>query len=223
MSEQNGAMVVTGSSVPSKWGDDVFGTMSGAVYLPRLQLYGANSDAVKEGTIGMGEFGIVRARDVKGLGKPIDVLVLEWRPKAMYVSKGKDVVECNYDPSSPRFKEIAITADTTSDSGCMFGPEFLVWIPDEGFATYFLSSKSARYEADNLRKLMCRMVTLESVLVKGSGKQASRSWHAPKAKECLTPYTFPAVEEIDKQKSDFLNPKEFTPENATPDIPASRG
>jgi hypothetical protein len=66
------------------------------------------------------------------------------------------------------------------------------------------------------------MATLDSVLVKGSGKQAGRSWHAPKATECLTPYTFPSIEEIDKQKSDFLNPKEFTPEEATPDV-AARG
>jgi hypothetical protein len=208
------------STVPSKWGDDVFGTMSGTVYLPRLQLFGANSDAVKKRLIGMGDYGIVKARDIKSLGMPVDILPLEWRPKAMSIKD--DAIEVNYDPSSDRFKEIATIADTVTNSGCMFGPEFLVWIPNEGFATFFLSSKSARYEADNFRKLKGRMAMLESILIEGSGKNKGRSWHAPRIKECLTPYTFPSIEEIDKQVQDFLNPKEFTPEEATPDV-AARG
>jgi hypothetical protein len=216
-------VVVATSNVPSKWGDDVFGTMSGTAYLPRLQLFGSNSDAVKKRQVGMGDYGIVKARDIKPIGMPVDLLVLDWRPKAMYIPKGKESVEVNYDPSTPRFKEIAAMADTTTDSGCMFGPEFLVWLPNEGFATFFLSSKSARYEADNFRKLKGRMATLESVLIEGTGKNVGRSWHAPRIKESLVPVTFPPIEEIDKQLSDFLNPKDFTPEEATPDIPPARG
>lgn len=217
MSEQ---LVKVQSAVPSKWGDDVFSSMSGTVYLARLQLFGSNSDAVKKRQVGMGDFGIVKARDIRPVGAPIDVLPLEWRPKAMQIKA--DSVEVNYDPTTERFKEIASIADTTPDSGCMFGPEFLLWIPNEGFVTYFLSSKSARYEADNFRKLKGRMGTLNSVLVEGTGKNKGRSWHAPRIKECLTPYTLPDIAEIDKQIQDFLNPREFTPEEATPDI-ASRG
>ncbi len=215
-------IVVSGSTVPSKWSDDVAKAMGSTAYLPRLQLYGGNSEAVKEGKVPMGAYGLATSRNVKPLGKPLDVLVIEWRPKAMFVSKDKSVVECVYDPDAPRFKEISAMADTTSDSGCMFGPEFLVWVPNEDYATYFLSSKSARYEFNNLKKLINCMASLDSVLVKGTGKQTGRSWHAPKVSDCLTPYQLPAIEEIDKQKSDFLNPKEFTPEEATPDV-AARG
>jgi len=105
----------------AKYGDDQsFSLVSTAsAFLPRLQLFGANSEVVKEGKFPMGCYGLVRSKEqIDDLTKEVAVLVLGWRPKAMQID-GDDITTL-YNPSLDAFKQIAAKSEE-SNSGCMYG------------------------------------------------------------------------------------------------------
>lgn len=174
-------------------------------FLPRLQLFGSSSTAVKEDKIGQGRWGIVRAKDaVEDLGKTVDVVVVAGKAQAMRIKDGK--VLTYYDHTLPEFKEIQ---DESADmsSGCMYGPIFLLWVPSANtFATYFMQSKTARRASGPLFGLVKKAATLGAELIKG-GKH---SWHGPTVAPCSTPLELPAIEEIKEQAERFLNAKSST-------------
>jgi hypothetical protein len=202
---------------PSKYADDkVFGAIASTVsFLPRLMLMGATSNAVKEGKIGMGRWGFVRGKDqIEDLTPETTVLVLSWRPKAMKIDK--DVVTSVYNHKSKTFSEIAALADSgKQDTGCMYGPEFLVWLPTLGvFGSYFMSSKTSRREAPNLKGLMFKSALLRIQLIK-SGKH---TWHGPVVSMYSQPLaSMPNREDTTEQVMKFNNPPETEQEEAPPE------
>lgn len=188
--------------------DDVISSSS---YLPRLQLFGANSEAVKEEKIGQGRFGVVRTKDdVEDLGKNVDCLPLGWRLKAMQIG-GEDIITV-FDHTSAEFKRIQAESEE-QDSGAMYGVEFLLWLPELGmFVTYYLNSKSSRREAKPLRALLGKASTIESQLV----KTKKYSWHAPKVKTNSTPITnLPDAGEMKEELTKFNNPQSSEAEGTT--------
>lgn len=198
----------------SKYADDktFAGVSSGGGFLPRLQLFGATSNLCKEGKIGMGNYGLVRSKDsVEDLTKEVNVLVLAWRPKALEI--GADEIISIFNPNNDEFKRIAAKSEE-SDSGCMFGPEFLVYIPAvESYATFFMSSKSSRREAPSLKALMGKAATIRSKLV----KTKKYMWHAPDITMCSQQFEIPAQEVLVEQINRFNNPPETESEAAPTD------
>jgi hypothetical protein len=179
-------------------------------FLPRLQLFSSNSGEVQEGKIRQGHFGVVtmKGQPIIDLTDETDVLLICWRPKALDMSTD-NVVSC-FNVEDDLFRSIAAKSDD-SDSGCMFGPEFLVWIPSiQKFATFFCGSKTARREAVNIKGLCGKGATLRSHLIK-KGRYA---WHGPRAFECSTPFDLPDIEDIKSKAEDFNNPPEKTIEAA---------
>ncbi|MFX1512753.1 MAG: hypothetical protein ACFFCQ_09220 [Promethearchaeota archaeon] len=173
---------------------------SNVEYLPRLQLFGSKSDAVTEEKIDIAHWGLVLDQDITDLGKEVDVILVDWRPKAMDTSG--DVPIISHDPESELFEEI-IGKSTIRNSGCMFGPEFLVWIPEtQQFATYFMSSKTARREAKKMKPLLNKGATLKSQLI-DNGRY---KWHGPVALPCTNPLTPPETVHLTKQRVAFQNP-----------------
>ena len=199
------------ATVPENF-DDLVG---GANYLPRIQLYGANSGAVKEDKIGQGRFGLVLSKDdITDLGKTFDCIPLGVRLKAMEI--GEEIVN-TYDHQSDEFKRIQAMADEP-DSGCMWGGEFLLWLPSQQkFALYFLSSKSARREAKPLRGQLGRGTTIEANLVKWK----KYSWHAPKVMGCSTPLQTPDPDKMRAELERFNNPVSNVPERVEADEAAA--
>lgn len=166
----------------------------------RVQLMGSNSQEVKEGKFTMGHFALIDGQEHEDLGDSIDCIILDWRPKAMKVKV--DVVVL-YDAESADFKKI-VTDSEVQDSGCMYGPEFLIWIPAKGFVPYFLNNKSARYEARALYALIGKAATIKSILVKGQ----KYSWHAPKVKPCTVPLdSMPLEEDVKSEVDRFRSPE----------------
>lgn len=190
------------------WGDVV----TAAAFLPRVQLYGGNSGLVQEGKIKMGHFGLTKSKDqTDDLGSSFDCLVLSWRFKAMEIN-GETIISV-YNPKSTEFVRIQGKADI-ADSGCMFGIEFLLWIPIvNAFGTYFLNSKTARRVAPDLKGLLKQGATIKSnLIVKGKYK-----WHGPVVTQCSTPFEeLPDSQEILEQATRFANPKESELEKAEP-------
>lgn len=215
MAATDGFPAVTSSDLAGlqKYTDKTFdGVAAATKFLPRLQLFGSNSGEVKEGKILMGHFGVVtmKGQPIIDLTDTVDVLVVVWRPKALDMSE-ETVISC-FDVSNDLFREIAAKSDD-SDSGCMFGPEFLVWIPSiEKFATFFCGSKTARRESVNIKTLCGRAATFKSHLIK-KGKFA---WHGPRAFECNTPFTSPPHEELMERVDEFNNPPNKIEEKVEP-------
>jgi len=168
-------------------------------YLPRLQLMTANSSKCKGGEIGVNSYALVRDQDYKDLGKNVDVLLVTWRPKAL--ETGEAVISV-YDPQSADFQRIQAKSDE-KDSGCMFGPEYLCWVPSKKtFATFFMGTKSARRESANVKALLKQAATLGSQHI----KTPKYDWYAPKVQACSTPFEMPGKDELVEAVEKFNNP-----------------
>ena len=201
--------------------DDAFNQLAGsASFLPRVMLMGGNSKLVQTGDMTPGCYALIKGSNDNfvDLGREFNFLALAWRPKAMDVSDTEDVVSV-YDNESEDFKAIVVKS-ATSDSGCMYGPEFLIWVPEQGFATFFMSSKTSRREAPNLLPIakIGGAATLKSQLI----KTKKFNWHGPVVTSCTEPFAaLPDAEEVSLQLKAFNNPPERQVEKAPTDARAT--
>jgi hypothetical protein len=199
--QDNGGML----QVEQKFDDSVFTEIStSSKFLPRLQMYGGSSDAVKAGLIAMAHYGLVVGKDkIDDMGPSVDIIPLAWRPKAMDIS-GDDIISV-FNTKAEEFARIVKDSEV-QDSGCMFGPEYLIWIPGlKRFATFFMASKSARREAPSMKALLGKPATLRVEYIKSK----KYSWHSPQCIACSTPFReLPEDEDLERVVNDFNNPSE---------------
>ena len=190
---------LTGGALTDNNFSDVAATLA-ANYLSRLQMFGSKSDACAEGKIGIGRYGIVRDDTIVDLGIEIEAVIISWRPKALQL----EGFVTSFEPESDLYKKIK-ELSTVKDSGCMHGPEFLLWIPDQDqFVTYHMSSKTARRESKKMEPLIGKAATFRCKLI---DPPASRfKWHGPVVTGCSTQLEVPPVEEIEEQVKRFQNP-----------------
>lgn len=185
--------------------DVAFSEMVDTSIYARVQLMGFNSELVKSGKFPGGHFALVINKDAQDIGESFEALPLAWRPKAMSVANNE--IKIFYDHTIQDFKDIVEQAEEPN-SGCMYGPEFLLYLPEKDIvATYFLSNKSARYIAEVLRGYLKKSqpVTFSVHFVKGK----KFSWHAPKVNECSAAIVIAAgIESVQKDIEKFLNPDE---------------
>lgn len=175
-------------------------TANKTMYLPRLQLFGSKSDACAEQKIGIGHWGLVNDDQITDLGVSTDVVLLGFRPKALDTSG--DTVINNHDAQSEVYEAIREKSGER-DSGCMYGPEFLVYVPsEEVFATYFASSPTARREAKKFRPFMGCAMTLKCHLIENNRYK----WHGPLALACSASLDLPDLKIVKDQIEKFKNP-----------------
>lgn len=204
-------LIPVGDMGVSKYADDTnFAAISSGGFLPRLQLMGSSSNAVKESKIGQGCYALVKGKDqIEDLTKEVNVIVLAWRPKALEI--GTENVLSVYNPKHADFTRIAEKSEE-QDSGCMYGPEFLVWVPSaKTFATFFMSSKTSRREAPQLKGLLGKAATLKAQLIKAK----KYAWHGPVVTPCSAPLDLPDMDKAREEAQKFNNP----PENETEAAP----
>jgi hypothetical protein len=207
--EEDTALITLAPTLPATKSDDAFAmaTKTGD-WLSRLQLMTANSKKVSSGEFPMNHFALINGQTYRDLGITVDVLVIAWRPKA--IEMGDEVISV-FDVGDPEFIRIQEKSEI-KDSDCMYGPEFLIWIPQsKEFATFFMGSKSARREAPGVKSRMLKGGTLKSHLV----KTAKYSWQVPICVPCTTPFELPTPEAIAPEAEKFLNPPKSTVEKAT--------
>lgn len=178
---------------------DALAAMGGGGFLPRLQLFGANSEMVKAGKIPMAHWGLVRSKEqTEDLGGEVDILVITARVKALDASG--DTVITVYDHKSDVFKSIMVRSEV-AESKCMYGPEYLVYVPSaQAFATLFLSSATARRESSSLHARLKKAATCKSHLIKGK----KHSWHGPLFSPCTTEITTPPIDSIVAEAEKFI-------------------
>lgn len=182
-----------------------FLAVSSATFLPRLQLFGANSELVKKGKFPMAHYGVVTQKDqAEDLGPEVEIIPIAWRPKAMRLI---DTPVSYFNPKSEDFMSVQKDSEQPN-SNCMYGPEFLIWIPAlQRFGTYFMSSKTARRQAPELRALLGCGAVLGCQLI----ETKQYSWHGPTVKRAVGEITnLPSEDEVDRQRKTFNNPEEST-------------
>lgn len=186
---------------PAKYSDDDFTKTAsgGGGFMPRLQLLTSNAAKCKSGDFPTNHYALVDGQEFGDLGKNVDVLIVDWRPKALEV--GENVISV-FDTSDAEFQRIQEKSGE-ANSGCMYGPEFLVYIPaNKRFATFFMGTKSSRREAGNVKAKMHNAATLGSQKIETS----KFTWFAPKASACTTPFDVPSGEELSEVIEKFRNP-----------------
>jgi len=195
-----------------KFSNEDFEKVSGTGdFTPRIQLMSSSTDLCKKGLFPVNHYALIKSQNHIDLGKEVNVVVLAYRPKALRILDS--AVEVSYDPISQEFKEIQDASNET-DSGCMYGPEFFVWLPvKDTFATLFMGSKSARREAPNIRALMPGAATLKSKLI----EYKKYTWQAVMVTTCSTPLLTPPMSVIVQEVEKFNNPPKFVLEEAPQD------
>jgi hypothetical protein len=197
---------------------DFAAVASGGGYLPRLQLMISQSEQVKKGEFTQNHYALVRDKKLQDVGSTVDVLVLAFRPKALQI--GEQIISI-YNPTNPEFKKIQELSDV-KDSGCMFGPEYLLWIPSiKEFCTFFMGSKSARRESPNMQAILNKWKKGELGSPAASLKShfietPKYSWQAVTITGCSTPIEAPTVEAAKAQMEKFCNVKDSEIETVDP-------
>lgn len=189
-------------AAPNAWGieikkdDSAMLAMQKPQYQPRLQFISKMSKFVEmENGISPNTFAIIHSDDeFKEIGKTVDFTILSWRQKALDTNEGK----AYYDNQSKKFIEIQTRAETVQNSGCMFGPEYLVYIPQEGVcATLFMGSKTLRFEVPKLQKFYKEQQPVQmsgKLITPKSGN--SKPYMSASAAICPTPILPPAPEKL---------------------------
>lgn len=173
---------------------------SNQAWLPRVNLMTSASEICKSGAFPINHFALISGKDHTDLGSEVDVVVCAWRPKALRT--GGDVLINSHDPDSEEYK--AIIADSgTKDSGCLHGPEYLLWLPERDcFATMLWGSISARMESRSIHGLLNCAATLKPKRVEGK----KNTWYIPTADECNTITATPDLVVLDAEINKFLHP-----------------
>lgn len=216
MTENKDLVTLPEGEVPTVYGDDDFdaATKTGD-YLPRLQLMTSQSEICKGGDFPINHFAIVRDQNHKDLGESVDVLVIAWRPKA--IEMAEEIISI-FNPKDPEFARIQALSGE-KDSRCMYGPEFLVWVPSaEQFATFFMGSKSMRREAPTMRNLVKKAATLKAHKI----QNAKYTWYSPKINPCTTIFELPSDEELAEEYKKFIAPPVKTVERVSEEDKSTR-
>jgi hypothetical protein len=195
---------------------DNFQTVAGnrGSFLPRLQLFTASSNEVKEGKIGVAVYGVVKGEEISEVGKLVPVVPIAWRSKAMNLKS--DPPQAYHNQKSPEFQDFMKRA-SDPNSGYVFGPEFLLWMgPEHGFVTMFFMSKTARNAAPDLRALLpgadgrLRVAVLGAKLIENDDYK----WHAPTIMPSAQNIQLPDNDQLEMTTRTFLAPKDYDPNEA---------
>lgn len=204
-----------GLALPSSNADEKeFEKLAGeGKYLQRMQLYTGRSKLCGTGAIGVNEWGLPQrgGEEVTSLGKTCDFIVLARRGKAMDMSDLDEIIS-NYDMQSDEFKRIQKESEG-QDSGCSYGPEFLLWSPKSGLVTYYANSATSRGESKKLFGFLptdgqgvdsLTPVTFGSRSIKGK----KYTWQGPTFHKCSTPVDLSTLDEDNLMEEivKFLNP-----------------
>jgi hypothetical protein len=191
------------TQVPDKYDDNVYKKLSQATtYLPRIQLFSNKSDAVTNVLIEGNHYGLVVNKKITDLGREVKVLIIARRPKAMDLSN-KEAIVNSYKPDSDIFQSIIERSDV-KDSGCMYGIEFLIWLPiQKEYCTLFLGSKSGRGESSLFSEQLGKAAMLKS----RTASNKKFVWQMATCSPCSESIDLPTEqEEFNKTVQMFTNP-----------------
>lgn len=160
-------------------------------YYPRIKLcQGSAKEVAKKKVKAGGCFALIKSKeDITDLGEEVEIIVCKGRPKALQTG---EVILTNYEKDSEEFKRIQ-DMSKEKDSNCMFGPEYLVYLPGQKiFATYHMNSATARQESGEMHEHLGNPALLRSHYI----EKPKFSWWGPLVEDAPTPADLPTVEEF---------------------------
>jgi hypothetical protein len=173
-------------------------------YLPRIELFGSQKKMVKQKKFPEAHYGLVTGKEeVEDLGETFNCIPYQVRAKAMDFRE-KEKITTIFNKDDDKFKEIAAVANDKSfkgKSGCSYGAEFLIWLPDqECFTAFFLNTPTLR----NAIKLLVQQLGKPTTLaIRFIPSEEYGGWHGPVVNKCSTPINYPNDETINKQLAKF--------------------
>lgn len=181
-----------------------------SAFLARLQLCTSRSKQCERNEIAPNHYGFIEDQHLRDLGETVDIVVCSIRPKAMQFGDEGDVISV-FDPkldennmATGEFRRIQEESEKPN-SGCMYGVEFLVWIPAiERFAGLYMGSASHRREAPQLKQRLRRAATLKWKRI----DTKKYSWSAITVFDCSTPCDPPPTEKLLMELEKFNHPPE---------------
>jgi len=184
---------------------------SASQFLPRIQLFGSNNAVVKQGTFPAGHYGLSTAKDtIENLGKEFNCIPYKVRAKAVDFRDRKNIVQV-FDKNSEAFADIK-ERSKVKDSDCMYGPEFLVWLPDqERFATFFFNNPTMRNAAPHLYAFtpegnVSKQAAPATCKIRFIPDPKFGGWHGPTIVKCSVPMESPPADRIEQEVALFMNP-----------------
>lgn len=191
-------------AVPQSSSDNALAVANSSTFLPRVKLCQGSAKEVNTRKVARGgNFALIRSKEeIEDLGDEVIMIPVAGRAKALDTSG--EVIITNFDPKSSEFLRIE-ELSKDKDSGAMYGPEYLVWLPDHNtFALLFLCSPTARREGGAVHAHLGRGALLTSELIDNKKFQ----WFGPKIKDYSAPIpSIPSQEDIDTQHQRFQNEK----------------
>lgn len=200
----------------------------GTDFLQRVQLI-TKGKYVDTGKIGPGRYGVPQpgGEEILDLGPEIDILTLAVRAKALDM-QDRDAIIAVYDMNLPEFERIKTLA-AGPDSGCMWGPSFLVLERSTGnFYEFFMGNKSARQESGKLRPFLpLSREKAEAISEEPHGpipctlkcryiQRKGYGWHVPVVTKCSEPFTnLPSLDSIRVEVEKFAAAKDNGIERVT--------
>lgn len=143
-------------------------------YLGELRVV-SSGKLVNKHRMQAGSFCHLKDDQATALGEHIDIAVLAWRPKAVDFNEG----ESSYDATSDKFRDI-FTRSGLQNSGCVAGPEFLVYLPTiKTFALYHANSISSRRVAGDLVDAAENGTLVHGVVEMAENKKKNVTWFVP--------------------------------------------
>lgn len=119
------------------------------IYLPYLVItQGSSPLCAPPYSWNQGNFALKQSRsEVHNLGKELDVFICDWRPKAMFSDKSKNVIKAIHDHQDPIFEEYKAKAEE-KEKGYYWGYEFLLYHGTTGkFMTIYCNNPTLRRAA----------------------------------------------------------------------------
>ncbi len=169
--------------------------------LPYFRMYGSNSKEAKGKKIPGGNYGLALGKsDPTDLTPNVDVIVCATRLRAVDTKGGKSF----YSRKSDGYQDVK-KRSVVKDSGCMHGPEILIWIGVlSKFATWHLNSPTLRNISDDILDALSNGVTLGWRLAEGGGY----TWDASTVEPCPDwGHSTPPSEEFESAVAKFKSPK----------------
>lgn len=203
------------TAVQSKYADDkTFDAMSAGSFLPRVQLLQSGSKLVTKNKMAAGDLVLVKGKDtlVKNYADNMPCWVLKWRPKALcFAADGKGTAFFN--PKTPGFQKVEAEAcKKPRPKGYLFGPEFLIYLPDVNeIATFHFSTPTMRNRTAEMRAQIGIPTTVLSEFIDSRGNQ----WYGPVIQNATSPIGLPEqgtpewnelIERIKSPIDKFVNP-----------------
>lgn len=174
-------------------------------FLPSLKLYTSATDEAKEGKIPVLSYGITKKKGdpIVDLGKEPVVIPITYHFKAL--RKAPDGTYLMFhDHTSDAFKEVQKLSEV-KDSGCMWGPEVLLFVPGQSefkYVSWFLMAMTTRPAAAEAMSFAGRPVRLGSEKRENKKKQV---WFVPSIKPASESVEAPDPGEMEAAAVSFNN------------------